>query len=70
MEQISVSDTLVGINLTGVSLADVPSDLLARAVGRLEFQSGKALPSTSFWWSDDRSSEFISRSDDRSSETV
>ena len=34
------------------------------------FQSGEALPSTSFWRSDDRSNEFISRSDDRSSETV
>ena len=33
-------------------------------------QSGEALPSTSFWRSDDRSSEFISRSDDRSSDLV
>ena len=33
-------------------------------------QSGEALLSTSFWRSDDRSNEFISRSDDRSSETV
>ena len=33
-------------------------------------QSVKALPSTSFWRSYDRSSELLLRSDDRSSETV
>ena len=33
-------------------------------------QSGKALLSTSFWRSDDRSNEFQTVSDDRSSETV
>ena len=33
-------------------------------------QSGEAHPWTSFWWSDDRSSELVWRSDDRSSELV
>ena len=36
----------------------------------LVIQSGKALLSTSFWRSDDRSNEFQTVSDDRSSETV
>ena len=36
----------------------------------LDLQSGEAHPSTSFWRSDDRSSELVWHSDDRSSETV
>ena len=44
-------------------------DILATEHDRA-IQSGKALLSTSFWRSDDRSNEFQTVSDDRSSETV
>ena len=45
-------------------------DFISHWSSHSSIQSGKALPSTSFWRSDDRSSPRQNVSDDRSSETV